>query len=211
SCVSLVDMQSQLQGHGKSSSRLHSTSNYSLKEREREHRKKALMSRTPQPQSTAPRKSSPQPPSLPESSSPSTFTSSKPQLPSSQSLNRSQYRVSSPLSPTSHITKPLSILALPSPPLSKPRKNKRQEPDLYKQAIIARMRCTPEGQKILNMGPRLALSIMQATRDLELLVARNGLTLGGEAMDVDRDSSILGNSWVQVSPTEDWEMVDCAA
>ncbi|ESK95841.1 hypothetical protein Moror_12339 [Moniliophthora roreri MCA 2997] len=213
SCVSLLDMQLQSQGRPSSSSRLHSTSNYSLREKEREHRKRALMSRTPQPQLVAPCKSSPHPPSLPAASS-SYTAPSKPSLPSSQPSH--QYRASSPLSPPSSYTprphSTLSTLPLPSPPVAKPRKSKRQEPDLYKQAIIARMRCTPEGQKILHMGPRLALSIMEATRDLEMLVARNGLTLGGDAMDVDKDSpSLLSNSWVQVSAGDDWEMVDCAA
>ncbi|KAF8896537.1 hypothetical protein BD779DRAFT_1466458 [Infundibulicybe gibba] len=50
-------------------------------------------------------------------------------------------------------------------PRSKP------EPDLYRKAITTRMQSTPEGQNILRMGPRLAVSIMSATLELERIVA----------------------------------------
>ncbi|KZP05357.1 hypothetical protein FIBSPDRAFT_673981, partial [Athelia psychrophila] len=68
-------------------------------------------------------------------------------------------RASSPLSPCRKLLPPRA---------SFPRS--RQEPDLYKVAITARMKCSPEGQKILSMGPRLAVSILTATRDLEQIV-----------------------------------------
>lgn len=83
------------------------------------------------------------------------------------------------------------------------------------------MRCSPEGQKILVMGARLAVSILTATRELERIVAQQGMN----AMDVDKEdvavectggnassagtSAPLTNSWVFVG--EDWEMVDCSA
>jgi len=73
------------------------------------------------------------------------------------------------------------------------------------------MRCSPEGQKILLMGPRLALSILTATRELEKIVAQQ--TLDADREDVamsDVGGGPLANSWVFV-PGEDWEMVDCGA
>jgi len=91
------------------------------------------------------------------------------------------------------------------------------------------MRCSPEGQKILGMGAKLAVSILSATRELERIVAQ-------QSMDVDKEEVVmegggssgassgggggggtgvgaaapLTNSWVFV-PGEDWEMVDCSA
>jgi len=69
------------------------------------------------------------------------------------------------------------------------------------------MRCSPEGQKILMMGPRLAVSILSATRELERIVER------------DQDGDVVMKPEVrEVSlapfPTQtdqDWEMVDCGA
>jgi hypothetical protein len=85
------------------------------------------------------------------------------------------------------------------------------------------MRCSPEGQKILSMGPRLAVSILTATRELERIVAAqmiNGLgTMYGEgdgdvAM-VDGTGAMgvgpLSKSWIVVPGGEDWEMVDCSS
>lgn len=66
------------------------------------------------------------------------------------------------------------------------------------------MRCSPEGQKILTMGPRLAVSMLTATRELERIIAAQ----------IDRDNDVqmmdgtLGKSWVVV---EDWDMVDCCS
>jgi len=101
-------------------------------------------------------------------------------------------RASSPLSP--------SRKSLP-PRASFPRS--KAEPDLYRCALITRMRCSPEGQKILSMGPRLATSILTATRELEKIVAAR--------MECDCDTptsdGALGQSWVVVPP-DDWEMVD---
>ncbi|KAG1770990.1 hypothetical protein EDD22DRAFT_977001 [Suillus occidentalis] len=86
-------------------------------------------------------------------------------------------RTSSPLSPTQKLLPPRASF-----PRSKP------EPDLYRIAIRARMRCSPEGAKILRMGPRMAVSILAATRDLEMLVSTQELMFN-----------------------DDWDMVDCTA
>ena len=56
------------------------------------------------------------------------------------------------------------------------------------------MRATSEGQKILNMGPRLAVGILNATRELERLL------LEGEL----RDRSATTEDVVM----EDWEVVN---
>jgi len=78
------------------------------------------------------------------------------------------------------------------------------------------MQASPEGQKILRMGPRLALSIMTATKDLERIVAAQNEAddLQDVVMfDTNATSPVspgLTKSWVFV-PGEDWEMVDCTA
>lgn len=84
------------------------------------------------------------------------------------------------------------------------------------------MRYSSEGQKILQMGPRLALSILTATQDLERIVAEQEsreaammedkpaaaeMTLDGESASSHRR---LSTSWVDMG-NEDWEMVDCSA
>ncbi|KAF8969104.1 hypothetical protein BDZ97DRAFT_1796042, partial [Flammula alnicola] len=117
------------------------------------------------------------------------------------------HRTSSPLSPTRTV--------LPGRPVF-PRS--RQEPDLYRTAIKTRMSNSPEGQKILLMGARLALSIETATRELERIVA--------DQQERDRDNDVVMSDCTLVSPSslampvltaswvvvkgEDWEMVDCA-
>lgn len=104
---------------------------------------------------------------------------------------------SSPLAPAS--MRPMAP-ARTHFPRSKP------EPDLYRIAITTRMRMSPEGQKILHMGPRLAFSIYSATRELEQIVASH-LDRDG---DIDMgDDGLLTSSWVAI-PGEDWEMVDCS-
>ncbi|EMD34108.1 hypothetical protein CERSUDRAFT_86861 [Gelatoporia subvermispora B] len=109
--------------------------------------------------------------------------------------------------PPSRASSPLAPQRCPRParacfPRSKP------EPDLYRVAITTRMRKSPEGQKILHMGPRLALSILTATKDLERMVAAQREREGDVAMT--GAEGTLSNSWVVV-PGEDWEMVDCGA
>lgn len=68
------------------------------------------------------------------------------------------------------------------------------------------MEHSPLGKKILHMGPRLAISIMTATMELEKLVAQQDV----EMVDDDLSPVFPTSSWVLV-PGEDWEMVDCAA
>ncbi|KII89664.1 hypothetical protein PLICRDRAFT_39792 [Plicaturopsis crispa FD-325 SS-3] len=134
-----------------------------------------------------------------------TFTSSppsrrlappKPTPPQSQSA-MAHCRATSPLTPNQKTLPPR-----PTFPRSKPA------PDLYRVAITTRMRDSPEGRKILHMGPRLALSILTATRELERIVAARQKR-EAEA-EVSMADGVLSNSWVVV-PGEDWEMVDCGA
>ncbi|KAI0059259.1 hypothetical protein BV25DRAFT_1993768 [Artomyces pyxidatus] len=105
----------------------------------------------------------------------------------------SSRRTTSPLAPVQMFTTPR-----PSFPRSKP------EPNLYRAAITGHMRSTPQGQKILNMGARLAVSILTATRELERLVRDADL----DAMIV--DTKPLSTSWVVV-PCDDWEMVELSS
>ena len=106
----------------------------------------------------------------------------------------------------------------PSFPRSKP------QPDLYKLAITAHMRSSFQIQQErefaieqqrrqqldagFRIGSPLAVSIMNATRDLEVLVASQQ-----QQRDADGDvpmSDSPSASWVAISlPGEDWEMVDC--
>ncbi len=110
-------------------------------------------------------------------------------------------RVSSPLSPSS---RPSSY----SSPFSRPRKGKG-EPDLHRIAITTCMRSTSEGQKVLNMGPRIAMSIANATRELERMVTEGGMESRTD------DDIVMGDStaepWVNVSRSDDWEMIHCGA
>ena len=69
-------------------------------------------------------------------------------------------RTTSPLAPTRKLLPPRATF-----PRSKP------EPDLYRTALKGRMRSSPEGEQILRMGPRLAISILSATRELEQIVS----------------------------------------
>ena len=106
----------------------------------------------------------------------------------------------------------------PSFPRSKP------QPDLYKLAITAHMRSSFQIQQEreialdqqrrqqldagFRIGSPLALSIMNATRDLEVLVASQH-----HQRDADGDVPMAdcpSSSWVAVGlPADDWEMVDC--
>lgn len=115
------------------------------------------------------------------------------------------FRHSSPLTSKSSMMSPRACF-----PRSKP------EPDLYRVAITTRMRLSPEGRKILYMGPRLALSMYTANRELEqsLQMATNDLErIVASQREADGDivmTEDVGQPWVVVPP-EDWEMVDRAA
>jgi len=74
-------------------------------------------------------------------------------------------------------------------------------------ALKARMGSSPEGRKILLMGPRIALSIMSATQELEKIVSKQSWQ---DADIIMADGTGTSNSWVVV-PGEDWEMIDCGA
>lgn len=81
-------------------------------------------------------------------------------------------RTTSPLSPTRKLLPPRAAF-----PRSKP------EPDLYRVALKGRMRSSPEGEQILRMGPRLAIAILSATRELERIVSAHeddDVTMGDE-------------------------------
>ena len=124
------------------------------------------------------------------------------------------HRTSSPLSPLRTV--------LPGRPVF-PRS--KQEPDLYRVAIKTHMRSSPEGQKILHMGPRLALSIITATKDLERIVADqeherdrdrdNDIIMSDSTFNLSTStlaSPVLTKSWVFVkNEAHDWEMLDCSA
>jgi len=108
----------------------------------------------------------------------------------------------------------------PSFPRSKP------QPDLYRLAITAHMRSSfqiqQEREFVLEqqrrqqldagfrIGSPLAVSIMNATRDLEVLVASQQQQ---QQRDADGDvpmSDSPSASWITINfPGEDWEMVDC--
>jgi len=105
-------------------------------------------------------------------------------------------RTTSPLSPVRAV-----LPARAAFPRSKP------EPDLYRVAITTRMRNSPQGQKILHMGPRLAFSIFAATQELERIVAAQPRD---DDFSLSGGESMLSTSWVLVPP-EDWEMVDSRA
>jgi len=120
----------------------------------------------------------------------STLYAPKPHHPPKQTTG---LRTSSPLSPIQKLLPPRASF-----PRSKP------EPDLYRIAIRARMRCSPEGAKILRMGPRMAVSILTATRDLEMLVS----TQEGKWSTI---LIVHLSHFPVVNPGDDWEMIDCSA
>ncbi|KAK0492999.1 hypothetical protein EDD18DRAFT_1408575 [Armillaria luteobubalina] len=109
-------------------------------------------------------------------------------------------RVSSPLSPSSRPS--YSSLFL------RPRTGKG-EPDLHRIAITTCMRSTPEGQKVLTMGPRVAMSIANATWELEQIVTEGGMELPTDS-DIDMDD-LTAEPWANVSRSDDWEMIHCGA
>ncbi|KIK92185.1 hypothetical protein PAXRUDRAFT_58810, partial [Paxillus rubicundulus Ve08.2h10] len=83
-----------------------------------------------------------------------------PRVPPKPQLALSSSRTTSPLAPTRKLLPPRPIF-----PRSK------REPDLYRVALKARMRSSPEGEKMLRMGPRLAITILSATKELEKIVS----------------------------------------
>jgi hypothetical protein len=106
-------------------------------------------------------------------------------------------RTNSPLSPVKTI-----LPARPVFPRSKPDTN------LYKRALFGRMKTTDEGRRVLTMGPRLAISVWMATRDLERMVEDDcDANMGYDEPSLTDSPASLSRSWVVV---DDWEMVDCS-
>ncbi|KAG6877441.1 hypothetical protein C0993_007249 [Termitomyces sp. T159_Od127] len=129
--------------------------------------------------------------------------------------------------PTHTVKSPSPPRAQPPPPATKPRLSSplspsrsprpgrplfprsKPEPDLYRKALTTCMRGSPEGQKILRMGPHLAVSMMSATMDLERLVA----SAAGDDADADGDPDgdvPMHDATTSCVALDDWEMVDCA-
>lgn len=125
-----------------------------------------------------------------------------------QHLPKSLPRLPTPLPTKPRLTSPLSPSRSPRPsrpsfPRSKP------EPDLYRKALTTSMKGSPEGQKILRMGPRLAVSMMSATMDLERLVA----SAAGDDADAEGDAEgdvTMHDATTSCGALDDWEMVDYA-
>ncbi|KAN0093399.1 hypothetical protein V8E55_004183 [Tylopilus felleus] len=98
-------------------------------------------------------------------------------------------RTTSPLAPARKLLSPRATF-----PRSKP------EPDLYRMALETRMRSSPEGEKILRMGPRLAIAILSATKELERIVSAHeddDVMMGDETEPTTR--SAWGGQWRAVS------------
>lgn len=108
-------------------------------------------------------------------------------------------RASSPLSPKRHL--------LPGRPVF-PRS--KREPNLYRQAIQTCMRHSSDGQKILQMGPRLAVSILSATKDLERIVAEQNNREYEMMVDSESISAESSNSWLDMR-NDGLESVECGA
>lgn len=103
----------------------------------------------------------------------------------------------------------------------------KDEPSLYRTALLARMGSSPQGEQILRMGVRLAVAMIEATQALEGIVAEAD-TLD---MDLDADGELdedepvtptedkpvflepvvasphFTDSWLMI-PLEDWEMIE---
>lgn len=97
-------------------------------------------------------------------------------------------RTTSPLAPARKLLPPRASF-----PCSKP------EPDLYRFAIKTRMAHSPEGEKILRMGPRLAVAMLTATRELERIVSAAA----------DDDDSIMDDDTLLMPPVggRHWRVV----
>ncbi|KAK0204717.1 hypothetical protein DFS33DRAFT_1322262 [Desarmillaria ectypa] len=133
---------------------------------------------------------------------------SSPERIASNSYYSSAPRVSSPLCPS---RRPSFIFTSSA---TRPRKGKC-EPDLHRIAIQTCMRSTSEGQKILTMGPRLAMNIAHATRELERIVKERGLEIFDKR--IEEDITMVESTtkpWINVSGErtgDDWEMINCGA
>jgi hypothetical protein len=118
-----------------------------------------------------------------------TATTTKSSSSSSSSRGVHRQRTSSPLSPVLRLLPPR-----PSFPRSKP------EPDLYKVAIITRMRFSHGSQK--TRRSHLAVSVLSAIKDLEVIVERQRKEEEGDIIFGDE---LFDNSWFGVS-SDDLDM-----
>ena len=114
--------------------------------------------------------------------------------------NKATERTTSPLAPTRKVLPPRASF-----PRSKP------EPDLYRVAIKKRMANSPEGEKILRMGPRPAVAVMTAMRELERIVSAAAYEDDDIVMadETPRPPSSTGRYW-RVTHTRG-SMVQCGA
>ena len=99
-------------------------------------------------------------------------------------------RTTSPLAPARKLLSPRATF-----PRSKP------EPDLYRMALETMMRSSPEGEKILRMGPRLAIAILSATKELERIVSAHeddDVMMGDETEPTTRSAWGLGRELMAV-------------
>ncbi|KAJ7650833.1 hypothetical protein FB45DRAFT_888911 [Roridomyces roridus] len=97
-------------------------------------------------------------------------------------------RPSSSSSSSRRSSPPSSCLSLPSTsqPPPKATKSKRTAPQtLHRRAVLASLRATPHGAKILHMGARLAVGILGATAELERLCA------GSESEDEEEEEEVM--------------------
>jgi hypothetical protein len=72
------------------------------------------------------------------------------------------------------------------------------------------MRHSSDGQKILQMGPRLAVSILSATKDLERIVAEQNNREYEMMVDSESISAESSNSWLDMR-NDGLESVECGA
>ncbi|KAL4062269.1 hypothetical protein V8B97DRAFT_381637 [Scleroderma yunnanense] len=144
--------------------------------------------------------------SSPPHSNPSKPPKKRPAQPSSlapsASANKDSVRKTSPLAPARKVLPPRASF-----PRSKP------EPDLYRVAIKKRMENSPEGEKILRMGPRPAVAILTAMRELERIVSAAGYEDDDVVMvdDIPRPPSSAGRYWRVTHAPRGQGMVHCGA
>jgi hypothetical protein len=127
----------------------------------------------------------------PPQPSPTSTRKLQPQSPLPHSPFR--HRTSSPLAPTPKLLPPRPTF---------PRSRPDLDANLHRRAIVAQMRCSPEGHKILTMGARIAVSMLTATRELEAIIAAQ------ERVEREGRDVPMADAWTAAHPEAEWEMVD---
>ncbi|KAJ7649767.1 hypothetical protein FB45DRAFT_997046 [Roridomyces roridus] len=107
--------------------------------------------------------------------------------PSSNSTSSSSRR-SSP--PSSCITLPPITPDPTTPKVTKPKPKRNPPQTLHRRAVLASLRATPHGAKILHMGARLAVGILGATAELERLCTPGTSHVEEEESDEDAEGEI---------------------